>query len=85
MVPLGPDEQARRAFAHLLGQIVILGQMKEVVAAATLLLTDRAEYRRMAEAPSPYGDGHAAERIAEFIERLQQPVRPKKARRGLRV
>lgn len=31
------------------------------------LLSDRAEYDRMARAVSPYGDGHAAERIVEHL------------------
>lgn len=31
------------------------------------LLTDAAEYRKMAEAQSPYGDGHAAERIVKAL------------------
>jgi UDP-N-acetylglucosamine 2-epimerase len=37
----------------------------------------------MADAPSPYGDGRAAERIADFIAALagQQPARPERSRR----
>ena len=31
------------------------------------LLTDEAEYRAMSVAANPYGDGHAAERIADAI------------------
>ena len=33
------------------------------------LLGDAAAYERMARTPSPYGDGHAAERIAAHLER----------------
>ena len=33
-----------------------------------LLLTDRAAYERMANAINPYGDGRAAERIADHLE-----------------
>ena len=33
----------------------------------TRLITDRAEYDKMAHASNPYGDGHAAERIADCI------------------
>jgi UDP-N-acetylglucosamine 2-epimerase (non-hydrolysing) len=33
------------------------------------LLADPVQYRRMAEAPNPYGDGRAAERIAAAISR----------------
>lgn len=38
-----------------------------IVAHATWLLTDEAAYRSMANAVSPYGDGHAAERIVDRI------------------
>jgi len=38
-----------------------------IVAAARELLTDADLYKRMAEAPNPYGDGHAAERIADVL------------------
>ncbi|MGQ9768647.1 MAG: hypothetical protein ACUVSS_15340 [Anaerolineae bacterium] len=31
------------------------------------LLNDPAAYARMASAPNPYGDGHAAERIANAL------------------
>ena len=33
-----------------------------------LLLTDDAEYEKMSKASSPYGDGHASERIADVLE-----------------
>lgn len=36
--------------------------------ALTLLLTDRAAYEAMANAVNPYGDGRAAERIADHLE-----------------
>ena len=35
-----------------------------------LLLTDTEEYNTMAHAANPFGDGHAAERIADFILRI---------------
>jgi UDP-N-acetylglucosamine 2-epimerase (non-hydrolysing) len=38
-----------------------------IVKHATRLLQDDAAYRAMATAKNPYGDGHAAERIAERI------------------
>ena len=50
-----------------------------IVSAATHLLTDDDAYRAMAEAPNPFGDGFAAERIVEILaERFD-------ARRSLRV
>jgi UDP-N-acetylglucosamine 2-epimerase len=38
-----------------------------IVDEVTKLLTDEADYRRMAEAPNPFGDGRAAERIASVL------------------
>ena len=39
----------------------------EIVAAASYLLDDEDAYHRMARAESPFGDGHAAERIVDRI------------------
>lgn len=49
-----------------------------IQSAITELLTDRAAYQAMANAVSPYGDGRAAERIADHLEyvfgfRAQRP------------
>ena len=50
------------------GTVKLIGTNREkVYSAAKLLLTDAAEYKKMAEARSPYGDGHAAERIAKAL------------------
>jgi len=38
-----------------------------IVAEVTRLLTDKEEYERMASAKNPFGDGHAAERIANAL------------------
>lgn len=43
------------------------GQIAETLGA---LLTDRELHRRMASAPSPFGDGHAAERVVDVIESM---------------
>ena len=40
---------------------------EDIVEAAALLLNDEMEYRKMACAVNPYGDGHASERICEAI------------------
>ena len=40
---------------------------ERVYSEAERLLTDAAEYSRMAESVNPYGDGHAAERIIQAI------------------
>jgi UDP-N-acetylglucosamine 2-epimerase (non-hydrolysing) len=39
----------------------------KIVEAASLLLTQPAEYEKMAHAVNPYGDGHAAERIVDWL------------------
>ena len=38
-----------------------------IVAAASELLSDKAAYTKMAKAVNPFGDGHAAERIAKIV------------------
>ena len=50
------------------GTVKLIGtNQANVHDAAKILLTDAAEYRKMAEARSPYGDGHAAERIVKAL------------------
>ena len=50
------------------GTVKLIGtNQAKVYGAAKLLLTDEKEYRKMAEARSPYGDGHAAQRIVEAL------------------
>lgn len=44
-----------------------------VVGTVLQLLDDAAEYRRMAHAHNPYGDGHASERIADTLAALLEP------------
>jgi len=39
-----------------------------IVGEAARLLDDRAAYEAMSRAVNPYGDGHAAERIADFLQ-----------------
>ncbi len=52
------------------GTVKIVGTDTETIVAETeRLLYDRREYERMARAISPYGDGHAAERIVGIIEK----------------
>lgn len=55
------------------GTLKLVGTDYNVIVAETeKLLTDRAAYEKMATAVNPYGDGHAAERIAEYIARYFQ-------------
>lgn len=63
------------------GTLKLVGTDPATVRTAMVdLLTDPAEYQRMAEAKNPYGDGHAAERILAAIQyhfgaRDQAPTR----------
>lgn len=51
------------------GTAVVVGTDRErIVATASLLLSDRESYERMANAVNPYGDGHASERIVLALE-----------------
>ena len=50
------------------GTVKLIGTNQAAVyGAAKLLLTDAADYRKMAEAKSPYGDGLAAQRIVKAL------------------
>ena len=40
---------------------------EEIVRAVSSLLDDPARYKQMTSRPNPYGDGHAAERIVQFL------------------
>jgi UDP-N-acetylglucosamine 2-epimerase (non-hydrolysing) len=43
---------------------------EEVVQAVSLLLSDSDEYNAMARGVSPFGDGHAAQRISTIIRQF---------------
>ncbi len=50
------------------GTVKLIGtNQNKVYGAAKILLTDAAAYKKMAEAKSPYGDGHAAQRIVKAL------------------
>ena len=50
------------------GTVKLIGTNQEkVYGAAKILLTDAAAYKKMAEAQSPYGDCHAAQRIVKAL------------------
>lgn len=42
---------------------------KEIIKNVNALLTDGKRYLKLTQCPSPYGDGHAAERIAEILKK----------------
>lgn len=61
-------DTTERPEAVLAGTVKLIGTDRErVYAEAKKLLTDKAEYSRMAEAVNPYGDGQAARRIIHAI------------------
>lgn len=61
-------QTTERPEALQFGTVKLAGvQKEEILAAAEELLTDTDAYQRMARATSPYGDGHASERIAQGI------------------
>ncbi|MBN2354611.1 UDP-N-acetylglucosamine 2-epimerase (non-hydrolyzing) [candidate division KSB1 bacterium] len=50
------------------GTVVVTGyETDALLARVEELLTDSAAYEKMARAVNPYGDGHAAERIGDFL------------------
>ncbi len=50
------------------GTALLVGtDARRIVAEAVRLLTDPEAYRKMAESPNPYGDGRAAQRIADIL------------------
>ena len=62
-------ETTERPEAVEAGTVRLVGTGKEsIVNAAKTLLDDQDVYRQMSMAHNPYGDGKAAERIAEIIE-----------------
>lgn len=51
------------------GTLMLVGTDEEkIYSACKTLLDDSAQYRKMSEAPNPYGDGHASEKIADIVE-----------------
>ena len=71
-------EVSERPEAIAAGTACLTGTDPEaIVGAASLLLDDPASYKRMTNRRNPYGDGHAAERIVQFlISRMTSPASP---------
>ena len=77
-------DTTERPEALTAGTVKLIGTNQEkVYGAAKILLTDAAAYKKMAEAQSPYGDGHAAERIVKALLWRHKflPARPDKLAR----
>jgi len=61
-------EVSERPEAIAAGTACLTGTNPErIVEAVSSLLDDPARYRQMTSRPNPYGDGHAAERIVQFL------------------
>jgi UDP-N-acetylglucosamine 2-epimerase (non-hydrolysing) len=61
-------EETERPEAVEAGVARLVGAKRDdIVKAVRVLLTDASEYRTMARGASPYGDGHAAERIVRVL------------------
>ena len=61
-------EVSERPEAIAAGTACLTGTNPEaIVAAVSSLLDDPICYKRMTSRPNPYGDGHAAERIVQFL------------------
>jgi UDP-N-acetylglucosamine 2-epimerase (non-hydrolysing) len=61
-------ETSERPEAIAAGTACLTGTNPErIVATVSLLLDDPSCYKRMTSGPNPYGDGHAAERIIQFL------------------
>lgn len=61
-------EKTERPEAVEAGTVTLVGTDEDrIVAEATRLLDDSAEYARMTSVHNPYGDGHASRRIGEIL------------------
>ncbi|OQX04882.1 MAG: UDP-N-acetylglucosamine 2-epimerase (non-hydrolyzing) [Desulfobulbaceae bacterium A2] len=69
-------ETTERPEALAAGTARLVGANRERIVAETVRLLDNpADYQAMAEAHNPYGDGHAAERIVQVLEREGRRVK----------
>jgi len=61
--------ETERPEAVQAGTVKVVGVDEEVIFnEAVNLIDNKSEYEKMAHAVNPYGDGHASERIATYIE-----------------
>jgi UDP-N-acetylglucosamine 2-epimerase (non-hydrolysing) len=65
---LRKETERTESVDHGVAKLVGTGE-EEIVSSVSLLLDDDAAWRAMAKGVSPYGDGHASERIANAIRR----------------
>ncbi len=78
-------EETERPEGVLAGTLELVGhERSKIVAAAARLLSDPEAYKRMSGAHNPYGDGHAATRIAAWLlARMRGADYPKPFEGGL--
>lgn len=63
--------ETERPEAAEAGTVKVVGTDEDMIfSEASVLLTDKAVYDKMASAENPYGDGHASEKIADAIEQF---------------
>ncbi len=61
-------ENTERPEAVEAGTVILVGtDTKKIVSQTNLLLNDNTIYKKMSHLHNPYGDGHASERIIEFL------------------
>lgn len=61
-------DETERPEAVVSGGVKLVGPNKDkIINTVELLLNNKEEYNKMAQAQNPYGDGHAAERIANIL------------------
>ena len=61
------------------GTVKVIGTAEDgIIAEASRLLDDPAEYARMTRVHNPYGDGHASRRIADILSQKESGVRSQK-------
>ncbi len=64
-------EETERPEAVAFGVVQLIGtDSAKIIAAAQKLLDDESAWRAMAKGVSPYGDGHASERIVDVLQRF---------------
>jgi UDP-N-acetylglucosamine 2-epimerase (non-hydrolysing) len=68
-------EETERPEAVDYGTVKLVGtNMEKIVNTVNILLTDKKYYESMSEATNPYGDGKAAYRIAQILEKHREPL-----------
>ena len=63
-------ENTERPEAVEAGTVILVGtDTKKIVSQTNLLLNDNIIYKKMSQLHNPYGDGHASQRIIEYLSK----------------